>query len=548
MAGFRWVGCWILLALSCGRTASPGPIAASAGSPPAAVGGTGGGGGDSASGSGAVPAEAGEAGDSECPVTPVEGEWIALGPDPYGFLFSSDGSQLRGVGCLGELPSDGATTSCTPLTLHADRGRQVAFVWAAGGPLGYVVSMELTSAPDRTAMAGTVWTSLGSTDQGQDIVLVRNPVAPVPPATVCSGGEPSGECFLRPLRSDRLSEARVVELGDGNLLLVWRNQRGSGARLASARFDATAGAWHEAEFIDDGTAAVDEAIVSASPSGRAMVAYRQGGIISTRAHDPARNVWSEPQVVVVESDASSFALVHSLFVYDDGDATLITSVQNPNRPNEALSHEYRAGKWEPSQVIDASIDSAPYLWTAASDGARNLLLVWVRGEVIGAPHELWFRSRTAGGAWSDAAPFYTTDHQILRPAAAIGADGAAIATWQEFLEGISSSFYSFEDGAWSEPLLVTSEQDAENRAVRFSEAGAAVAYFHRNAAVSTDSEQKSELTGGVWGAPHTAPAYEASGERYSVTKEATRLLVSPLQPRPGEASPPALSLPRCEGY
>jgi len=241
MVGFRWVGCWVLLALACGRTADSDRNAASAGSP-TAVGGSGSGGSAMTSGAGTVTGQAGEPDRPECPVTPLAREWVALGPDPYGFEFWSDGSQLSGQGCLGALPSQGNSLACSPLSLLADRGRRVAFVWDMnqGGkapvPLGYVVKMELTLSPERTAMAGKVWTSLMAADgDAQDIVLVPYADQPTPPATECSGGEPSGACFLGPLRADRMGDVSVVQLAGGDALLLWQNRRGISRRLGSAR-------------------------------------------------------------------------------------------------------------------------------------------------------------------------------------------------------------------------------------------------------------------------------------------------------------------------
>lgn len=548
MVRFRWVGCWALLALSCGRTADRGPHAASAGSP-SAVGGTSSSGG-TASGAEASSGQASEGGASDCPVTPAAGQWVARGPDPYGFELSSDGSHLSGRGCLGDLPSQGDPILCSPLALQADRGRRVAFVWDSTSAGGYVVKMDLTLAPDRTAMAGTVWTSLGSSDDGRDIVLVRHPVEPVPPATACSGGEPSGECFLHPLRSDRIDEPRVIELGQGNLLLLWRNQRGVGARLASARFDAATGAWQEAEFLDDGTAPVEAAILTGGPEGWAMVAYRQHNVILTRAYDPTLSAWSEHYAVAAGNDPSAIAHPLSLFVYEGGSATLVTSVQDQEGRSGVSIHEFAAGarRWEPSHLIDSSIGAPTHQWAAASDQARNALVLWAREGSIEEPDELWFSSRTAGGPWSEAARFYSSEAQILRPAVAVGTNGSAIVTWQEFLVRIASSSYSFQTADWSEPLLVTSGQDVDNRAVAFSEAGAAVAYFYRNTALSADAEQKSELHNGVWGPAQTTSAAEASGQSYSVALTAGDLQVTPMSGRAGQSALPALSRPRCEGY
>jgi hypothetical protein len=420
-------------------------------------------------------------------------------------------------------------------------------VWDSTDAGGYVVKMELTLAPERSAMAGTVWTSLGSSE-GRDIVLVRHPVEPVPPATVCSGGEPSGECFLRPLRADRVEEPRVVELGKSNLLLLWRNQRGAGARIASARFDAATGVWQEAEFLDDGKAPIESLLLSASPEAWAMVAYQQDNVLLTRAYDAKLNVWSEQQAVVVSDDAASVPRPQALFVYDGGHATLITSVQHEDGLSEGTTHEYRAGRWEPSQLIDGSMGTARRQWAAASDQAGNALVLWVHGGLIGEPQDLWFSNRRAGDLWSEAARLRTSDEQILTPAVAVGKDGAAIATWQEFLVGIASSSYSFQTASWNEPVMVTAEPNADNRGLAFNDAGTAVAYFHRNTGPSADANQKSELTGGVWGAPQPISAAEAAGQSYSVTQTVADLQVTPVHPRAGQSTPPALSRPRCEGY
>jgi hypothetical protein len=442
--------------------------------------------------------------------------------------------------------------ACGPLKLQGDRGRQVAFLWNPSGDQlgdGYTVKMELTLAPDRTAMAGTVWTSFGSLKgEGQDIALVRDATQPLPPATECSGGEPSGECFLRPLRSDRVDAPRVLELGGGNLLLLWMNAREFGSRVASARFDAATRTWAKAEFLDDGKDFVDSATVAASPRGWAMVVYRQGQALLARSYDPEVEAWSEQRVTVTH-DASNIPSVEALFVYDGGDATLIGSSIEPTGSARLSAYDYtaKAQSWAEPHLVDASPENA-HQWAAASDDARNALIVWVRGTLIGEPDHLWFSSRSTGGTWTLPARLHTSEAQLLRPSMAIGKDGRAIVTWQEFLSRVASSSYTFETGAWDEPLTILSGEDIDNRALTINEAGVAVAYFHRTSALFSEADQKSELRDGVWGAPQIVSAEQASGSAYWVAWSQTTLDITPLYPRAGRSAPPALARPRCEGY
>jgi hypothetical protein len=439
----------------------------------------------------------------------------------------------------------------------ADTGRHVDFVWdmrqsEEGAALAYVVKMELTLAPERTAMAGRVWTSLGGSldEGGQDIVLVRYPDEPPPPATVCSGGEPSGACFLAPLRSDFIDEPRVVELGGGDLLLLWLNKRAIGHRIASSRFDAATGAWQPPEFLDDATAPVDAVLLAASPQGWAMVSYRQNSALLARVYDPKTRVWSEQQLVA--ADASSHAQQpEALFVYDGGDATLIASTQPIDGGSSTISaHDFAfaTSAWENPQLIEASPKLATSQWAAASDADRHALVAWVRSARIGEPNEVWFSGRDAAGTWTSPALLHTSDNQILRPAMATGKDGTAILTWQEFLLRIASSTYSFETGAWSEPLTVTSKTQIENRAVAFDDAGAPVAYFYDSSSLSGNGELKSELGDGGWGSPQMASAEEVSGATYAATRAADSIEVERVHPRAGERALPAVTLPRCDGY
>ncbi len=495
--------------------------------------------------------QAGEAGEPDCPVTPVAGQWVAIDPDPYGFELVSDGSHLSGQGCLAGLPSAGDAILCSPLALQADRGRHVAFTWdmkqAKGAPgIAYFVKMELTLSPERTAMAGKVWTSLGSLDgEGYDVVLVRYPEQPVPPATSCSGGEPSGACFLGPLRSDRFNEPRVVELGGGNLLVLWMSRRGVDSRLAGARFDAATGAWQAAEFLDDGSAPVDAPLVAASPAGWAMVAYRQNDALVTRGYDPKTNAWSEQQLVAANDGSFSNPDPKTLFVYDGGDATLIASAGLAGLT--AVDYVAEKRLWESPHAIVAPPNVDATEWAAASDAARNALVVWVRGTAFDQPFDVWSSARSAAGTWTAPAQIYTGSKQIIKPAVAIGKDGAAIATWQEWITRIASSSYSFKTGVWSEPLTVAPEQAADNGAVAFSDAGSPFAYFHRNNAFGDTADQRTELIDGVWSAPQTIPPAEANGASYSVTGGGHGVQVTPLHPRAGQ-SPQPLLLPRCDGY
>ena len=562
MVGLRWVGCWAWLALSCGRTANTDGNAASGGLPSAvggnnsAVGGSnsavgGGSSGGTPGSSGAAVMEAGAP--SLCPVTPATGQWFARGPDPYGFELTSDGTHLSGTGCLGALPSEGRARACSPLSLLADTGRSVDFFWDMKAVVfGYGVKMELTLSPDRTTMAGTMWGSAGGVDeQGRDIVLVRYPAdQPLPAATSCSDGEPSGACFLAPLRSDDVDQVRVVELGSGNLLLVWHNLRGVGRRIASARFDAATGSWHEAEFLDDGTAPVDPASfrLTAAPDGGVVVVYLQGKAITAHAYDRDANAWSKRHVFAKSTDVSVNERPVALFVYEGGDATLVASAEGSG-PVSLSVYDYASATraWEKPRIIDDAAELVPYQWAVASDTAGNAIGVMVHGAEIGEPNELWFSRRSSAGSWSAPAPFHSVAGQLSRPAVAVGKDGAAVATWQEFGVGIVSSVFSLQTAAWSEPLTVTSAPDTENRAVVFDSAGAPVASFHCNLCVSA-ADQKSTLTNGVWGTPQTATAADARGDTYAATFGVDDIEVAPVKPRPGESALPPLPRPRCEGY
>jgi hypothetical protein len=497
----------------------------------------------------------GVAGEPECPVTPAAGQWVAISPDPYGFELASDGSHLSGQGCLGGLPSQGLVLLCSPLVVQRDHGRGVDFVWdmrqakEASG-LAYVVKMNLTLSPERTSLAGKVWTSLGSLEgDGQDVVLVRYPVEQVvPPATACSGGEPSGDCFQGPLRSDRIIEPRVVELGGGSFLLQWMNRRAVDERIAVARFDAATSAWQAPEFLDDGSAPVSSAVLAASPHGWAMVAYRQNDGLVTRSYDPKLNAWSKQRIVVGDG-ALTDPVPDALLVYDGGDATLIVSSQKPGGSAlSAIDSVASEGVWQTPHELVVSADVASTEWAAASDAARHALVVWVRGGTIDEPFEVWFSSRSAGGGWTEPAKLYTGDKQILNPAVAVGPNGTAIVTWQEWITRIASSSYSFNTGTWSEPLTVAAEQQADNGAVAFDAAGTPIAFFHRSNASNGDAEQKTQLLSGTWSVPQAIPSAEANGTSYSVEAGTDDLLVRPLHPVAGQPAASELVRRRCEGY
>jgi hypothetical protein len=340
-----------------------------------------------------------------------------------------------------------------------------------------------------------------------------------------------------------------VELGGGNLLLLWLNQRGIGHRIASARFDAATGAWQPPEFLDDGTAPVNAVLLAASPGGWAMVSYQQNSGLFARAYDPKAKAWSAQQLVVA-GDASHLQQPEALFVYDGGDATLIASTQPTEGASTITAHDFTfaTSVWENPQLIDGSPNTLESEWAAASDADRHALVVWVNSGMIDERYEVWFSRRDAAGTWSDPALLYASDKQILRPALAIGKNGNAVVTWQEFLLRIASSSYSFETGAWSEPLTVTSGTIMDNDAVVFNDEGAAVAYFRDNNSVSADPDLKSELGDGGWSAPQAVSTEDASGASYVATPARDSIDVERVHPRAGEPAPPALSRPRCEGY
>jgi hypothetical protein len=440
--------------------------------------------------------------------------------------------------------------------IRADRGRSVAFVWNLKDPANELafddlVEVELTLAPDRTAMAGTIWSSVsGSIDEnsGRDIVVVRDSAEPVPPATACSdgGGGPSGACFLGPLQSDRVTDPRVVELGRGQLLLTWTNDRGQGSRIASARFDAETTEWHEGEFLDDGTAPVESSLLTASPEGWAMVAFRQGSAILARSYDPDTDSWSQQQVVV-KNEAARNLNIDALSVYDGGDALLVVSAMDENTASVLSAHDYVAHEstWETPHILDDSPSIAPFAWAAASAPSRHALAAWVRGGDATKPHELWFSSRNPGGDWTEPALVDETESQIVAPAVAIHDNSTAIVSWHEFLDRIASSSYSFETGTWSPSLTVTTEQGVSLLGVGFNDSGNAVTYFETSS-LTSDPNQKSELSNGSWSPSQPATPDEVAGNSHAVTREGAAIWVRPLHPLGTMA--PAYVRPRCDGY
>lgn len=557
--GLCWVGCWAGLALACGRTASSDHDETGNGARSAA-GATGNGvttGGSGPTAHAGTTGEAGETGaagaPAECPATPIAGRWVARGPDPYGIDLKNDGAQVTGEGCLGGFAALGEAPlfGCNPLTVLSDTGRSFDFTWDAEPSVGltYFMKMQLTLSPERNAMAGKLWSTYAGLDgQGLDIVFVPYPGEPTLPATSCSGGEPSGACFLAPLRSDHIDQPRVIELSNGDLLMVWLNQRGYGNRVAGARFDAASGAWQPAEFLDQGSASVQSFLLSPSPDGWAMVAYTQGEALVTRAYSPKTKAWSKQQVAA-RAELADVLHPSGLFVYEGGDAFLVASTQYIDSVGSISAYDYSATKdaWAPPQVLEAAPENA-FQWASASDANHQQLVAWVRGGAVDKPHELWFSSRSAPGPWSAPAKFFSSDNQLLRPAMAIGPDGTAVVTWQEWRAGINSSSYSFETASWSETAMVTTEMQRDNRVVRFDDSGAAIAYFHDNDAFTGIGELKSVLSNGVWGTPQACTELEVTGETYALAAGTGDLDVERVVPGEIARSLPSLERPRCEGY
>lgn len=555
LRGMCWVGCWALLALACGRTASADEDETGNGARSAA-GGTGNGvttGGSGPTSHAGTTGEAGEIGaagaPAECPATPIAGRWVARGPDPYGLHLKNDGVQVTGEGCIGGFapPDESSPFGCNPLNVLADTGRRFEFTWDAGPSVGvpYVMKMQLTLSPERNAMAGKMWSTYAGVDgEGLDIVFVPYPGEPTLPATSCSGGEPSGACFLAPLRTDRIEQLRVVELSNGDLLMLWLNRRGVGKRVAAARFDAALGTWQPAAFLDDGSAPVDSPLVSTSTGGWAMAVYTQGDALMARVYSPKTKAWSEQQVVT-RAQAADQLHPSGLFVYDGGSATVVASTQPLDGGGSLSAYDY-SGSWAPPHILEASPENA-YQWAAGSDATHRELVIWVRGGRVDKPHELWFSSRTAASDWSTPALFVASDKQILRPALAIGKDGAAIATWQEWVTRIASSAYSFDTNTWSESLTITSESQIDNHELRFDAAGQAVAYLDNSGTTFPYGELKSVLSDTGWGTPEVSSEQEASGATYEVMG-ANPLQVTRIQPLAGANPLPGLERSRCEGY
>jgi hypothetical protein len=487
---------------------------------------------------------------TECPVTPASGTWIGyFGVDAFAFELSAGDSELSGSGCIGGPPWSDIVPpyACAPLTILADRGRSVDFSWDTRAGGGYLAEFSLTLSPDRTAMAGSFWKSWDGTPPREsdplDAVLVLFGPGPFSDATECSGGEPSGECFEHPLRADSMSERyTVAELGGGDLLLVWINQRALEVRAAVARFDAADDEWRRPTFVDTNEAYQLPAF-SANRRGEGLLALGQPGVLTVKHYEVATDRWSEPEVVVAADPATSF-WAKDVFVQDNGDATLIGTVRTPEAGESLFASEHDAAThaWgEPIPLGERVAEIA-----AAADAAGNVIVVFVGyPREPDAPFEVGFSRRSPNGTWSDPAILYTSQTQILGPAVAIGADGESVATWEEWRTRIGSSSYSPDTNAWSQPATISAEQFAENQRVTHTEDGRVRAYFYR---FDLRAYEMSELDAGGWSAPEPALEADALGVNYSValsyeTIDVTRVGVGT------EGSPiPALERATCEGY
>jgi hypothetical protein len=154
-----------------------------------------------------------------------------------------------------------------------------------------------------------------------------------------------------------------------------------------------------------------------------------------------------------------------------------------------------------SGAIEIDGDTSGGSSKLAIDAGGAAVVVWTHFN--GAHNELWWNRFVPGAGWAAAMPVEGPQDPVLRPAIAIGGDGAAMVV---FTQDDGSRYYVWAtrfDGAWSEPELIEAGTGGEARSpeIAADPHGHAIAVWQQSDGVRDDIWWNRYVAGAGWGEP-----------------------------------------------
>ncbi len=271
----------------------------------------------------------------------------------------------------------------------------------------------------------------------------------------------------------QVREHRIALDAAGDAVAVWAERADTTFTVRAEVRPAETRAWRAAVTLSrPGRNASGGPSMALTPSGRAVVAWIEDGVVRASSGDAATGVWEPP---VDLSGPGAFADGGPQVAVDASGDTAVAWARGNIGSFRAVQAVFRprAGNWtEPVEIGTVQATAVEEL-QAAVDGAGNALAMWV-----GPPGVQATARANATGVWSRPVLVSAPNPATSTPRLALDASGNAVAVWKS--GGlVQAAIRPGASGEWQPPVDV-SATDSSLPGVAMDAAGNAVAVWNRS--------------------------------------------------------------------
>jgi len=259
---------------------------------------------------------------------------------------------------------------------------------------------------------------------------------------------------------------------DGDAVVVWQQVDGAQTNIWADYYLAGWG-WVGATTISDGAGDATVPQVAADSAGNAVAVWAQSdgsrdNIMANRYL--AGSGWGT--AALIETDNSGAAANPQVSVGADGNGMAVWQQSDGTRTNIWANHYSAATGWDGATLIehdDAGPATAPQ---AAVDGTDNAVAVWAQSDSM--RYNIMANRYISGSGWSTATLIETDNGgDAALPQIAVGADGNAVAAWQQF-DGTRTNIWSNRytaGGNWDTAVLIETDNSGDASLAQISVGG-----------------------------------------------------------------------------
>ncbi|GGX72369.1 Ig-like domain-containing protein [Saccharospirillum salsuginis] len=297
------------------------------------------------------------------------------------------------------------------------------------------------------------------------------------------------------------SSASVAVNASGEAIAAWHQDTATDYSIYTARFDPELGEWQDAILAETDSGNAESTSVAINDDGDIVVAWRQWGTsnydIRANYYDSATGTWSGDEIL----DGGSMQVSGAQVAIDaDGKAVVVW------KQGGLLYNVYEPGTGWGS--VDAVVDGASIQTPALTvDADGRFSAVWTQFNYSDSRYDLYASRWVDDSGWQSPIPVEELDDgDATKPSLTVDASGNLLAVWQQndgTVDNIRASRFDVEAGSWGSPILLEQEDqhNAQEPHVHINEAGRAIAVWEQFDGSRTAIQSARFETGTGWQTP-----------------------------------------------